>query len=308
MPEAATKQRWRLDISYNGAGFHGWAGQPGLRTVEHTIDEALAIIGRGAARSNGVVPRGDRAWDGSEFIGRVVCAGRTDAGVHARGQVAHVDIDPRLSAVMKPDWVRYRLAGLLSDDVAVHEVRIVEHTFDARFSALFRRYAYRICDDPSTVDALRRHEVTRHHRRLDLDAMNEAADALIGEHDFVAFCKPRPGRTTVRHLLTCRWTRDCAGHAVLDISADAFCHSMVRTITGALVAVGEGRASPSWVARTLSGGYRDPQLRVMPAQGLTLEEVAYPPEERWADRQIVTRTVRATALVAPAATPTLGPR
>jgi len=108
MPEAATRQRWRLDISYNGAGFHGWAGQPGLRTVEHTIEETLAIIGRGAARSNGLVPRGDRAWDGSEFIGRVVCAGRTDAGVHARGQVAHVDIDPRLSAVMKPDWVRYR--------------------------------------------------------------------------------------------------------------------------------------------------------------------------------------------------------
>lgn len=290
--------RWRWDIAYDGTDFHGWARQPGLRTVEQTVTDALRTV----------LHLPDNT-DRSQI--EMVCAGRTDSGVHARGQVAHTDLAldildalqagteveaTRTSADARWDEVGgtllRRMQGVLQPDVAVRAVKRVSADFDARFSALSRRYAYRIADTAVARDPLRSRDVLDHPRTLDLEAMNRAAEGLLGEHDFAAFCRPRPPATTVRTLLACSWHRDGAGRAVLDIRADAFCHSMVRAIVGALVAVGEGRRDPSWVHGVLAGATRDPGVRVMPASGLTLEEVVYPAPEDWAHRQVTTRTVR----------------
>ena len=270
--------RWRLDIAYDGSGFHGWARQPGVRTVESVITDALTTITAATTRVD------------------VTCAGRTDAGVHARGQVAHVDLPDGEGArseqtLGEPTLLR-RLQGVLPDDVAVTAATRVSADFDARFSAVWRRYAYRIADSYAARDPLRRTDVLEHPRSLDLEAMNVAAGSLLGEHDFAAFCRARVGGTTIRRILDCAWSRDEAGRAVLDIRADAFCHSMVRSVVGALIAVGDGRREPDWVGEILDRGERDPGVRVMPAHGLTLEEVGYPPPQEWAARQEVTRVLR----------------
>ena len=164
--------------------------------------------------------------------------------------------------------------------------------FDARFSALWRRYAYRVCDDEAAADPLRRHETLWYFRRLDLAAMNEAARSCLGEHDFAAFCRRREGATTIRALRTLAWHRDDHGIAVGTVVADAFCHNMVRALVGALLAVGEGRRPPGWPAAVLAAAVRDPAVRVVPPHGLCLEEVGYPPPEQLAARAAATRTVR----------------
>jgi tRNA pseudouridine38-40 synthase len=270
--------RLRLDLGYDGAGFHGWAAQPGLRTVQGELEAALATVLRRPVA--------------------VTCAGRTDTGVHARGQVAHVDVEPAaLEAAAgrahgEPALVlRRRLNGVLGDDVRVHGVRPAPEGFDARFSALWRRYVYRICDDIASVDPLVRGHVVAWPRRLDEVGMGGAAAALVGEHDFAAFCRRRKGATTVRRLLELAVVRGERG-LELTVRADAFCHSMVRALTGCLVAVGEGRRTPEWAAEVLAGRQRDPAVTVMPAHGLTLEEVAYPADEELAERAAATRRVR----------------
>jgi len=257
--------RLRIDLAYDGTDFRGWAAQPGLRTVQGELTTALATVLR--------VPVDEV---------QVVCAGRTDAGVHARGQVAHVDLD----GVGEDDLERLtrRLNGVLATDARVRRVAAAPEGFDARFSALWRRYAYRIADDPSVVDPLNRGEVVVWPRRLDLDAMNAAAAPLVGLHDFAAFCKKRPGATTIRTLLELWWLRDEAGIAVGHVKADAFCHSMVRALVGCLVAVGEGRRPPEWAGHVLTAQQRDPSVVVLHAHGLTLEEVAYPPIAEMAAR------------------------
>ena len=166
-------------------------------------------------------------------------AGRTDAGVHARGQVVHADVPAAAWAAVQDPLVR--LAAVLPADVRVHAVGPAPDEFDARFSALWRRYSYRICDDPARADPLRRHETLWSFRRLDLAVMNEAARYLVGEHDFAAFCRRREGATTIRALRVLDWRRDAEGLAVATVTADAFCHNMVRALVGALLAVGEGR-------------------------------------------------------------------
>jgi tRNA pseudouridine38-40 synthase len=259
--------RLRLDLAYDGTDFHGWAAQPSLRTVQGELERALSTVLRTHA-----VP--------------VTCAGRTDTGVHARGQVVHLDVEPaalQLAAGRSTDppvdvLVR-RLNGVLPVDVRVHRGRVAPDAFDARFSALWRRYAYRVADAPELLDPLLRSSVLAWPRRLDLDAMNEAAALLVGEHDFAAFCKQREGATTVRTLTELRWDRDPCGLAVATVRADAFCHSMVRALVGCMVAVGEGRREPSWAGAVLGAGVRDPGVTVMHAHGLTLEEVAYPDDD-----------------------------
>lgn len=284
-PDPASRQRWRLDISYEGTDFRGWAQQPGERTVEGTIHGSLVMICASMARQLGL--------PGDELVvSRLVCAGRTDAGVHARGQVAHVDVDPQLAQALDVDWLRYRFAGLLPEDVVVRRVQAVASSFDARFSALSRRYQYRISDHLGTRDALSRREVTAHVRPLDVTAMNDAAQEFIGTHDFAGFCKAQPFGTTVRQVFECSWARDDLGHAVLTIQADAFCRSMVRTLVGAMVAVGEGRWNRAQIGDVVSGRQRQVEIQVMPAKGLTLMEVAYPPESDWALRQQITRARR----------------
>lgn len=264
--------RWRFDIAYDGTDFHGWARQPGQRTVQGVCEDALAI-----------------ALGSADPI-TLMCAGRTDAGVHARGQVAHADI--RRDSIADSDDLLRRLTGLLPDDVAVRACVPVSDDFDARFSALYRRYSYVIVDAASIVDPVRRHVTVRHSRSLNVAAMNAAAAPLIGEHDFAAFCKSRPRGTTVRTLHMCEWSRSAAGEAVLSIRADAFCHSMVRAIVGALVTVGDGRQPVEWVGEVLGSRRKHPRILVMPAAGLTLEDVGYPPAEEWAARQTVTRGMR----------------
>ncbi|CAN5271471.1 tRNA pseudouridine(38-40) synthase TruA [soil metagenome] len=278
--------RLRLDLAYDGTDFHGWAVQPDVRTVQATLQEALARV----LRLDAV---------------QVTCAGRTDAGVHARGQVVHVDVDPtaRVSSTVNApdsafDFLLTRLNGVLPLDVRVHSVTAAGDGFDARFSALWRRYAYRIADAPALVDPLSRSTVVSWPRRLDLDAMNRAAERLVGERDFAAFCRKRDGATTIRTLQELRWARDGDGLATATVRADAFCHTMVRSLVGSLVAVGEGRREPAWPSDVLRSRQRDPGVRVMRAHGLTLEQVAYPPEEELAAQAQSARVLRTLPSVA----------
>ena len=272
--------RVRLDVSYDGTGFHGWAAQPGLRTVQGELEAALATV----LRADAV---------------QVTCAGRTDTGVHARGQVVHLDVDEqRLAAVVgrsadHPATVLVRrLNGVLDEDLRVTDGRIAAEGFDARFSPLWRRYVYRVADRPQAVDPLLRHHVLTWSRPLDDTAMNTAAAALLGEHDFAAYCRKREGTTTVRTLLELRWARSPQGVAEATVRADAFCHNMVRALVGAMLAVGEGRRTTGWPAEVLAAGVRDPGVLVVPPHGLTLEEVAYPPPQELALRAQQARAVR----------------
>jgi tRNA pseudouridine38-40 synthase len=222
---------------------------------------------------------------------RLTAAGRTDAGVHARGQVAHVDVPAPAWDAVADSAVR-RLAGLLPPDVRVTAARRAAEGFDARFSALSRRYAYRVSDTVAGVDPLRRHEVLAHPRPLDLPAMEEASWPLLGEHDFAAYCRRRAGASTVRRLLRLEWARAEGGLAIAAVEADAFCHGMVRALVGALLAVGDGRRSPDWPGEVLAAGVRDPAVTVVAACGLTLEEVRYPAPDALADRASATRRQR----------------
>jgi tRNA pseudouridine38-40 synthase len=275
-----TGVRLRLDLSYDGSGFSGWARQPELRTVQGELETALATV----LRLPGVA---------------VTCAGRTDTGVHARGQVVHLDVeDEPLEAVARRgtdppvEALVRRLNRLLPDDVRIRDGRVAAEGFDARFSALWRRYGYRISDARSTADPLLRHHVLSWPRTLDETPMNVAATALLGVHDFAAFCRPREGATTVRELLELRWQRSPDGVLGATVRADAFCHHMVRAVVGCLVAVGEGRRTPDWPAQLLAAGERDSSVLLVPAHGLTLEEVAYPPDGQLAERVAKTRVVR----------------
>lgn len=251
--------RLRLALGYDGSAFSGWAKQPGRRTVEGVLDEAIALALR------------------LDAVPRLKVAGRTDAGVHARGQVAHADV-PVVEWDANGERALYRLSGLLPEDVRVTSVRVAPDGFDARFSATSRRYIFRICDDPAGVDPIRRSDVVWNRRRLDVAAMNAAASELVGEHDFVAFCKRREGASTVRTLRVFEWLRVDGGLLEATVIADAFCHNMVRSLVGACVAVGERRRPASWVVELRASPERSSAVLVMPPRGLTLEEVAYPPD------------------------------
>ena len=215
------------------------------------------------------------------------CAGRTDAGVHARGQVVHFDVP-----VEHPDIDSARVNRALPEDIRIRELEPAPDGFDARFSAIWRRYAYRVSDSPDGPDPLERKSVLEWNRPLDLDRMNEAAQALIGEHDFAGFCKWREGASTIRAIQHLRWERDDLGIAVMGIQADAFCHSMVRSIVGALLPVGDGRKPVDWPAAVLRNATRDSGVTVMPPYPLILEEVGYPPDAELAARQRETRSLR----------------
>jgi tRNA pseudouridine38-40 synthase len=272
--------RLRIDLAYEGTNFHGWAIQPSLRTVQGTFESALATVLRVQRVS-------------------VTCAGRTDTGVHARAQVVHLDVDEAvLVAVDGRDpasatgALLRRLNGILPQEVRVQRVCQAPAGFDARFSALWRRYAYRIADRAEALDPLMRRTVLTRSRPLDIDAMNVAADVLLGEHDFAAFCKKRAGATTIRTLIELSWARSETGLAVATVRADAFCHNMVRSLVGCLIPVGEGRGSPEWAAEVLGRGVRDPRVSVLPGRGLTLEQIAYPRDADLATQAEAARVVR----------------
>lgn len=276
-----TVLRVRIDLAYDGTDFSGWAAQPGRRTVEGELSAALTTLLRAP-----------------EPV-RLTVAGRTDAGVHARGQVAHADIDAALYAALPgrstrspEEAARTRLAGILPSDVVVRTVSPAPDGFDARFAATQRRYLYRICDRPGTLDPLRRRDTVVVKGGLDVAAMDEAARRLVGLRDFAAFCKKRDGATTVRTLLDYSWTRASDGTVEATVVADAFCHSMVRALVGSVVPVGQQRAEVGFPAEVLTARARDPRVTVMPAHGLSLEEVSYPADEDLAARAVEARATR----------------
>lgn len=273
--------RLRLDLAYDGTDFHGWAAQPGLRTVEGELSRAVATVLRLAQPA------------------RLTVAGRTDAGVHAAGQVVHLDLEPqeldraRGHSDRPPEQALVsRLRGVLPADVVVHEVRRAPQGFDARFSATSRRYRYLIADDRVRLDPLRRHEVVALRGDLDVDAMDAASQGLLGLRNFSAFCKKREGATTTRTLLRYDWRRREDGVLEASVVADAFCHSMVRALIGALVPVGTGARDGDFPARVLTAGSRDPRVKVMPAHGLCLVEVGYPEADELAARAAEARARR----------------
>jgi tRNA pseudouridine38-40 synthase len=274
-PQAApgTSTRLRLDLSYDGSQFHGWGRQPGLRTVQPVVEEALGrVLALPAAAA-------------------LTVAGRTDTGVHARGQVAHADV-PTQAWEAAAQTAQRRLSRVLPPDVRVQAIGVAPDGFDARFSPLWRRYSYRVCDDPATADPLRRHDTLWYPRPVNVARMNEAAVACLGEHDFAAFCRRREGATTVRELLRLDWERPPGQVAIATVVADAFCHNMVRALVGAMLAVGDGRRPPGWLAQVLAGGVRDPAVMVAAPHGLCLEEVRYPADTALAARAAATRRVR----------------
>jgi tRNA pseudouridine38-40 synthase len=263
--------RVRLDISYDGTALHGWARQPDQRTVQGELEQALAMVLRCPVD--------------------LTVAGRTDAGVHATGQVAHCDVSRELWEAQGSRLVR-RLRGVLPPDIAVPAVAEAPPEFDARFGALARHYVYRLTDHPAGPPPLRRADTVGWPRTLDTEAMTLAAGLLLGQHDFAAFCRRREGATTIRTLLALDVAR--TGDLVtIAASADAFCHSMVRSLVGALSAVGEGRRPPEWPAVLFARTERSSEVPVAPAGGLTLVRVDYPPDDELAARSLVTRARRA---------------
>lgn len=265
--------RVRLDLAYDGQEFSGWAKQRERRTVQGELEGALRTVTR------------------SSETFELTVAGRTDAGVHARGQVAHVDLPEELWAEHRDRLLR-RLAGRLPHDVRVWKVAEAPPGFNARFSAIWRRYAYRVTDHPGGVDPLLRGHVLWHDWPLDVAAMNAASERLLGEHDFAAYCKKRDGATTIRTLQRLEWARGADGVITATVRADAFCHNMVRSLVGALLFVGDGHRPPDWPAKVLAARVRDSAVHVVRPHGLTLEEVGYPADGQLAARNRESRNKR----------------
>lgn len=263
----------RATLAYDGSGFHGWATQQELRTVQFEIENTI-----GALLHELELP--------------TICAGRTDAGVHARGQVIHFDLDrdhPEMSMLTTE-----RINKALPEDIKVLSIEEAPYGFDARFSALWREYSYTVCDSPTGPAPLRRHDVLPWPVRLDIDRLNEASATLVGTHDFFAFCKEKPFATTIRDLHKLQWHRTADDYIVMTIRADAFCYSMVRSVVGALLPVGDGRKPVSWIADLLDQQTKTSHVQTMAPFALVLEEVGYPPNSELLLRQTQTRARRST--------------
>ena len=244
--------RYFIELSYKGTNYHGWQIQPDVNSVQEEITKALETILQ-------------------ETI-QIVGAGRTDAGVHATGQVIHVDVPESLEL----DDLAYKLNRILDEDIRINQIQIAPTAFHARFSALRRYYEYRILDENKVIPPLARFNTASWYRPLDVDQMNHASALLLGTHDFAAFCKFREGATTIRTLETYQWRRDRDGYLVGDVVADAFCYSMVRNLVGAIVCVADGRKESDWISTLLENKERVSDSLVFPARGLSLYKVDYP--------------------------------
>lgn len=277
--------RFKVDFAYDGTDFNGWAKQPGLRTVEGCFLEALEQVFAPSVDNFGLT-----------------VAGRTDAGVHARHQVLHFDLTDdqiaRLGRFAAPHLiegaVRDRLNSLLDDDIRVFSAEKAPEGFDARFAATFRRYRYRIADGLSVKDPIEARATLWTRKPLDLLEMQAAALKLFGLHDFASFCRPRPFSTTIREIRDIRVVRRTDENSVVEVHllADAFCHNMVRSIVGALIAVGEGRASVADIDGRLKAADRTSSYKVVSAKGLTLMEIGYPAPEEMAAQVARTKDLR----------------
>ena len=267
-PESGFR-RLRLDIAYDGSNFYGWAAQPGRRTLQDLVEKAISAIARIDAET--------------------IVAGRTDAGVHATGQVIHVDVpDAIFDSDLTYKDLRYKLNRILDEDVRIMNVTDAPSGFHARFSALRRYYTYKIIDNNDVIPPLTRHDVASWYRPLDVDLMNKASALALGHHDFAAFCKFKEGGTTIRTLEKYQWQRTPDGLLVADVVADAFCYSMVRNLVGAVVCVADGRKNPSWIGELLANKERVSDSLVFPARGLTLYQVDYPSDDQLLERAQIT--------------------
>ncbi|GAT85784.1 tRNA pseudouridine synthase A [Paenarthrobacter nicotinovorans] len=278
--------RVRLDLSYDGGPFSGWALQPGLRTVQGSLEEALALLLQRPVR--------------------VTVAGRTDAGVHARGQVVHLDVteaewlslprghelDPAVALLRRLRGALSRILGDLTGAVEVHDAGLAPEGFDARFSALWRRYSYRIADGPGRWDPVLRGITLWHKAPLDVALMNQGSRSLLGLQDFRSYCKPREGATTIRELQKFSFDRGSDGVIVATVQADAFCHNMVRSLVGSALRVGEGLETPEWLHSRLLERRRDAKSVLAAPHPLVLEEVAYPSDSELLARAELTRARR----------------
>lgn len=274
--------RMRMVLGYDGAAYNGWARQPNVTGVQQLVEEALETLIRRRVR--------------------VVVAGRTDAGVHARRQVVHLDLTqeefdglPRRSPLAPGPALVRRINGILGRQdgaVWVHEAEVAPDGFDARFSALARRYSYRIADGIERWDPLTRHLTTWHREPLDVEAMNREAQTVLGRHDFLTYCKPRPDATTIRTLQEFSFTRTEDGVILAHLKADAFCHNMVRALIGAAIMVGDGREQPGFLASRLEEMVRDSKTKLAHPRALVLEEVYYPNADQLAARALQTRAKR----------------
>lgn len=262
--------RLRIDLAYDGTDFSGWAKQHDRRSVQGALESALVTV----LRLDEV---------------KTVVAGRTDAGVHATGQVVHVDVPDGIS----PEHLAHKLNSLLKDSgIRIHRVTDAPAGFDARFSPVFRRYEYRIADASAMRDPRSRRYTMWVDEALDLDAMNAAATSLVGLHDWTTYCKPREGATSVRELQQFSWRREVDGTLVATIQADAFCHNMVRNLVGMCLTVGRGKLAPQDAVALRDARVRTSKFPVLSPQGLTLVEVGYPAEAELAARADQTRAKR----------------
>jgi tRNA pseudouridine38-40 synthase len=262
--------RFRIDFSYDGTNFNGWARQPTLRTVQASMEEAIGGLTRSEVE--------------------LVVAGRTDAGVHATAQVAHVDLPARdkYGKEWRCEDLLYRLNRMLDEDIRINSISLAPDFFHARFSALRRKYIYKIADGRRQLEPLKRFDTAPWYRDLDMSAMNEAAKLLLGEHDFAAFCKTGGIGTTIRRLERFEWHREGNQILIAEVEADAFCYSMVRNLVGACVRVGEGRFKPIWIKDVLENRERVSESLVFPARGLTLVGVDYPENSELESRASLT--------------------
>jgi len=262
--------RLRIDFSYDGTDFSGWAKQPGLHTVQGSLDVALATILR------------------LDTIQSTV-AGRTDAGVHATGQTAHIDVDDSV----KPEQLLRQLNSILSGvAIHIHRVMVAPPGFDARYSPMFRRYEYRVSDAVGNRDPRTRNFTLWVDDHLDIDRMNAAATSILGLHDWTTYCKPRPRATRVRELQIFRWRREKDGTLVAEVQADAFCHNMVRNLVGMCIAVGRGKLTVSDAVKLREERARTSAFIVVPPHGLTLVEVGYPADDEVGERAELSRARR----------------
>ena len=258
-PESGFR-RLRIDLSYDGTNFSGWGRQPDRRTVQQAVEDAISTVAQAKAET--------------------IVAGRTDAGVHATGQVIHIDLPESLELTD----LAYKLNRILDEDIRINKIEIAPVAFHARFSALRRYYEYRILDENKVIPPLSRFNTESWYRPLDVDVMNQASALLLGTHNFAAFCKFREGATTIRTLETYSWRRDRGGYLIADVVADAFCYSMVRNLVGAIVCVADGRKDASWITTLLEDKERVSDSLVFPGRGLTLYKVDYPDDAELLER------------------------
>jgi tRNA pseudouridine38-40 synthase len=258
-PESGFR-RLRIDLSYDGTNFAGWAKQPDQRTLQEEIEHALTVLTQSSIAT--------------------IVAGRTDAGVHADHQVIHTDVPDKTDITN----FTFRLNQLLDEDIRINSVVYAPVNFHARFTASARTYKYKIIDGGRVTPPLDRYDTADWFRDLNIALMNQGSQLLLGEHDFFAFCKFREGGTTIRNLLQFDWARDEKNYLVATIKAESFRYNMVRNLVGAAVCVGEKRFEPEWMLKTLEDKVRIPDSYVFPAKGLTLVSVEYPAESEYLTR------------------------